>query len=127
MLSPHQNLLKAPPTASPMEKFACWMRLRKYRIEVTYGVYVYTPAEKAIFWALFIFLFTLISAVLLLYTERRVVGLSRVAVSYIQRNDVAGSLAKLVSHLLTQRDPMDTSTTDLKSQVELGAANSQTA
>ncbi|KAH9895382.1 hypothetical protein F4778DRAFT_746554 [Xylariomycetidae sp. FL2044] len=40
---------------------------RKYRIEVTYGVYVYTPGEKLVFWALFLSLFVLISGALAQY------------------------------------------------------------
>ncbi|KAG4218677.1 hypothetical protein PC116_g32842, partial [Phytophthora cactorum] len=43
---------------STIEAFARWARLKKYRIEVTYGVYVFTPVEKAVFWTIFCFLFT---------------------------------------------------------------------
>ncbi|KAI1472471.1 uncharacterized protein F4812DRAFT_13852 [Daldinia caldariorum] len=66
---------------STIEALARWARLKKYRIEVTYGVYVFTPVEKAIFWTIFCFLFTTISFAAVLYTQRNVLLLLRYASS----------------------------------------------
>ncbi len=44
---------KRTAVTSPIEAFGRWARLKKYRIEVTYGVYVFTPGEKLVFWAIF--------------------------------------------------------------------------
>ncbi|KAI0476043.1 hypothetical protein GGR56DRAFT_674543 [Xylariaceae sp. FL0804] len=64
--SPYQSPFRAAPDASPLQRLACWARLRKYQIEVTYGVYVYTPAERAVFWALFALLAVAAAGVALL-------------------------------------------------------------
>jgi len=34
---------------SPLEKFSKWVQLKVYQVEVTYSVYIFTPAEKFVF------------------------------------------------------------------------------
>ena len=36
---------------SPLEKFSKWLKLKIYRLEVTFSVYMFTPAEKFVFCA----------------------------------------------------------------------------
>ncbi|KAI1483345.1 hypothetical protein K445DRAFT_117720 [Daldinia sp. EC12] len=94
---------------STIEAFARWARLKKYRIEVTYGVYVFTPVEKAVFWTIFCFLFTTISFAAILYTQRNVLLLLRYASFYVSGAEAgaagsAGSAAiNVVSGLLFPR------------------------
>ncbi|KAI0149528.1 hypothetical protein GGR57DRAFT_223514 [Xylariaceae sp. FL1272] len=66
------------PTETPIDSFIRWARLEKYRIEVTYGVYVYTPGEKLAFWTVFLFLFAAISTAGLLFVHRNLTLLVRV-------------------------------------------------
>ncbi|KAI5924482.1 hypothetical protein F4810DRAFT_719088 [Camillea tinctor] len=68
---------RPPPPTSPAEALLRWAQLKKYRIEVTYGVYVYTPVEKAFFWAIFGFLFVAISGAGLLWAGRNLAALAR--------------------------------------------------
>ncbi|KAI1158041.1 hypothetical protein F5B18DRAFT_657052 [Nemania serpens] len=97
MSSPtYQSPYKPTPTpaSAQLDTFARWVRLKKYRIEVTYGVYVYTPMEKVAFYTLFCFLFVLISTAILLYTQRSLTFLVRAAASHIEinRHRLIGSL-----------------------------------
>ncbi|KAI1778930.1 hypothetical protein F4818DRAFT_234184 [Hypoxylon cercidicola] len=77
------------PTA--VEAFARWARLKKYRIEVTYGVYVFSPMEKIIFWSLFCFLFTVISFAATVYVQRNVLLLIRYAAVFVKGESSAVS------------------------------------
>ncbi|KAI2641889.1 hypothetical protein GGS26DRAFT_27393 [Hypomontagnella submonticulosa] len=40
---------KQPENLSPPQRFGRWLRLKQYQIEVTFGVYMFTPTEKFIF------------------------------------------------------------------------------
>lgn len=84
--------------SSQLDKLVCWLRLRKYRLEVTYGVYVYTPMEKLVFWTLFCFFFVTISTATALYAHRSLAFLLRAAASHVDGRGLTGGLA---SHLLT--------------------------
>ncbi|KAI1486505.1 hypothetical protein F5X96DRAFT_673609 [Biscogniauxia mediterranea] len=68
--SPH--LTTSTSSSSPASALLRWARLKKYRIEVTYGVYVYTPVEKLIFWVLFCVLFVAVGGAALLWVARQV-------------------------------------------------------
>ncbi|KAI1361094.1 hypothetical protein F5Y08DRAFT_315624 [Xylaria arbuscula] len=76
----YQSPYKPTPTSTPLDKFVRSLRLRIYRIEVTYGVYVYTPTEKVIFWMLFCLLFSAISTFVVLYIQRILVLCWRILV-----------------------------------------------
>ncbi|KAI1755645.1 hypothetical protein F4782DRAFT_362161 [Xylaria castorea] len=92
---------KPTPTSTQFDRFVRSLYLRKYRIEVTYGVYIYTPMEKLAFWTLFCFFFILISMGLILYTPRGLAFLLRAAASQVDsRGGFSGSLA---SYLLTAK------------------------
>ncbi|KAI0886195.1 uncharacterized protein GGS22DRAFT_160216 [Annulohypoxylon maeteangense] len=115
------------PQTKPLtlEGLVRWARLKKYRIEVTYGVYVYTPVEKAIFWTIFCFLFGVISFAALLYTKRNVSLLLKYAYIYVNGSSGATSA---VSNLLPRRHTaLSLSGNGIKSLAETmgGATNSQ--
>ncbi|KAI1211895.1 uncharacterized protein F4807DRAFT_380374 [Annulohypoxylon truncatum] len=111
-----------PPT---LEAFARWARLKKYRIEVTYGVYVYTPVEKAVFWTIFCLLFTAISFAALVYTKRNVTLLLKYASIYVNRD---GGATSAVSNLFPRtHTALSLSEQGIKSLAETmgSATNSQ--
>ncbi|KAI0863471.1 hypothetical protein F4860DRAFT_63175 [Xylaria cubensis] len=96
----YQSPYKPTPTSTQFDRFVRGLYLRKYRIEVTYGVYVFTPMEKLVFWTLFCFLFVLISTALILYAHRSLVILLRAAASQVDGRRLSGSLS---SYLFTAK------------------------
>ncbi|KAL7621491.1 hypothetical protein AAE478_008814 [Parahypoxylon ruwenzoriense] len=113
-------------SSSPIDALARWARLKKYRIEVTYGVYVFTPMEKVVFWTIFCFLFTVISFAALVYTQRNVLLLIRYASFYVNG---AGDTTSVVSSLFPKSDtalsmPGSAGVTSFAETIG-GAANSQ--
>jgi len=69
--------------APAVQRFGKWLRLKQYQIEVTFGVYMFTPVEKSVFWSV-VFLFsslTLLACVL--YLPQHIVFISNRAWFYI--------------------------------------------
>ncbi|KAI0385135.1 hypothetical protein F5Y04DRAFT_277201 [Hypomontagnella monticulosa] len=113
------------PSPNTLEAWARWARLKKYRIEVTYGVYVFTPVEKFFFWTIFCFLFTVISLAAILYTQRNIFLLIRYASVYVSGNGVASNT---ISNLLPKSNAaLSVSRSGITSLAETmgGATNSQ--
>ncbi|KAI1437845.1 hypothetical protein GGR50DRAFT_609592 [Xylaria sp. CBS 124048] len=79
----YQSPYKPTPTSTPFDVFMRWLRLKKYRIEVTYGIYVFTPGEKAVFWTLFCLFFAVVWSALALYTQRSLAFLVRLVCSTV--------------------------------------------
>lgn len=82
---------------SIIEDFGRWARLKKYRIEVTYGVYVFTPGEKAVFWSIFSLIFGFITYYLALFLSRNVLFVVHSAWSLIHTTN--GSSSASASHM----------------------------
>jgi hypothetical protein len=40
---------KVPENQSLFQRFGRWLSLKQYQIEVTFGVYMFTPTEKFVF------------------------------------------------------------------------------
>ncbi|KAI1634728.1 hypothetical protein F4809DRAFT_643140 [Biscogniauxia mediterranea] len=78
--SPYITTPRRPPPTSAASALLRWARLKKYRIEVTYGVYVYTPVEKLVFWVLFGVLFVAVGGAALLWVARHAAALARALV-----------------------------------------------
>ncbi|RYP53992.1 hypothetical protein DL768_001142 [Monosporascus sp. mg162] len=75
---------KETGTAMPaIEALGRWARLKKYRIEVTYGVYVFTPGERLAFWTIFCLLFSLAAYYATLFLSQNLVLLVHFAGSLI--------------------------------------------
>ncbi|KAI0403911.1 hypothetical protein F4802DRAFT_275708 [Xylaria palmicola] len=125
-LSTYQSPYKPTPTSTRFDAFMRWLRLRKYRIEVTYGVYVYTPMEKLLFWALFWFFFLAVSTALALYTHRTVAFLARAVVAHVVGSAASQILAAkhAATGLLTTASAR---TSVVKTAMDLMAQNSQVA
>ncbi|RYP72173.1 hypothetical protein DL770_008003 [Monosporascus sp. CRB-9-2] len=56
-----------------IEALSRWARLKKYQIEVTYGVYVFTPGERLAFWTIFCLFFSLATYYATLFLSRNLV------------------------------------------------------
>ncbi|TGJ83654.1 hypothetical protein E0Z10_g5112 [Xylaria hypoxylon] len=97
----YQSPCKQTPTPTQFDTFVRWLRLKKYRIEVTYGVYVFTPMEKVMFWTLFCILFTFISAAIVLYTHRSLTLFVRAGASHINSRISSGDLILTAKHAAT--------------------------
>ncbi|EFW99883.1 hypothetical protein CMQ_201 [Grosmannia clavigera kw1407] len=57
---------------TPLERFSKWVQLKIYQTEVTYSVYIFTPAEKFVFYSVVFLLFALTSIATFLYLPRYV-------------------------------------------------------
>ncbi|GAP86605.1 hypothetical protein SAMD00023353_2001380 [Rosellinia necatrix] len=77
----YQSPYKPTPTSTLADTCVRWIRLKKYRIEVTYGVYVFTPNERIVFWTIFCILSSLIVTTALVYAQRSLLFLLRAIVS----------------------------------------------
>lgn len=87
------------------EAFGRWARLKKYRFEVTYGVYVFTPGEKIAFWSIFSLLFGLVAYYMTLFVSRNVVVAVHSAWSLIHAANSSGrdaAIAHVVASLGAQ-------------------------
>ncbi|KAI0968865.1 hypothetical protein F4678DRAFT_188576 [Xylaria arbuscula] len=88
----YQSPYQPTPTSTQLDIFVRWLRLKKYRMEVTHGVYVYTPGEKLVFWTLFCILFTLISTVAVHYTHRSLLFFVRILASNFDSHSLGGKI-----------------------------------
>ncbi|KAK7756995.1 hypothetical protein SLS62_001011 [Diatrype stigma] len=91
--------------SSSIKAFGRWARLKKYRIEVTYGVYVFTPGEKLAFWSILSLLFSLVAYYMTLFVSRNVVFIVHSAWSLLHGANNSGSdaaIAHVVSGLGAQ-------------------------
>ncbi|KAI2605248.1 uncharacterized protein GGS25DRAFT_422360 [Hypoxylon fragiforme] len=114
-------------TTTKLASLARWARLKKYRIEVTYGVYVFTPAEKFVFWTVFCLLFTAISFAAFLFTRRNVLLLVRYyAAWYVGGNGGGGGITggAISSGMMRNSDALGEGVASLAERMG-GAANSQ--
>ena len=66
-------------TAPSLTAIGRWARLKKYRIEVTYGIYVFTPGEKFMFWSIFASILGLIAYYLSLFLARTISPITEAA------------------------------------------------
>lgn len=49
LIHPGRRLRLRQPIMTPLERFSKWIQLKIYQTEVTYSVYIFTPAEKFVF------------------------------------------------------------------------------
>lgn len=85
---------------SPIEAFGRWARLKKYRIEVTYGVYVFTPGEKFAFWAISSLFLSLVAYYTTLVVSRNVIFVIHALWSLIHAANSSGSSNTAIAHVM---------------------------
>ncbi|KAI1765717.1 hypothetical protein GGR53DRAFT_248798 [Hypoxylon sp. FL1150] len=110
-----------------IDALARWARLKKYRIEVTYGVYVFSPMEKVFFWSIFFFLFAVISFAAVIYTQRNVLLLIRYASVFVHGHGSSSAPGPVSNFLPKGEAAYSVARSGVTSLAETmgGAANSQ--
>ncbi|KAI0810623.1 hypothetical protein GGR55DRAFT_678588 [Xylaria sp. FL0064] len=63
---------KEPENQSVFQRFGRWISLKQYQIEVTFGVYMFTPTEKFIFWSLVFLLSAMGTIATILYLPQHI-------------------------------------------------------
>lgn len=88
-----------------LDRFGKWVQLKVYQVEVTYSVYMFTPAEKFIFWSILFLVNALTIIATILYMPHHIAFLASRAWFYIHGDsvDVVG-LAKDAVHTLVAAD-----------------------
>ncbi|KAK3995074.1 hypothetical protein QBC44DRAFT_321126 [Cladorrhinum sp. PSN332] len=57
---------------SSLEKFSKWIQLKIYQLEVTLAVYMFTPAEKVVFYSILFLISSLTCIAMVLYFPQHV-------------------------------------------------------
>jgi hypothetical protein len=75
-----------------LQRLGRFLRLKQYQIEVTFGVYMFTPVEKFVFWSVVFLLFSLFVIATILYLPQHIVFIFNRAWYYaIGRESGAGA------------------------------------
>ncbi|KAI5862757.1 hypothetical protein GGS23DRAFT_597079 [Durotheca rogersii] len=82
-----EYLTKQPENLSPPQRFGRWLRLKQYQIEVTFGVYMFTPTEKFAFWSVVFLLCSLLTIAVVLYLPQHVLFILNRAWFYVVGGD----------------------------------------
>ncbi|ORY71611.1 uncharacterized protein BCR38DRAFT_404677 [Pseudomassariella vexata] len=104
--------------STSLQSLGRWLRLKQYQIEVTFGVYIFTPIEKFVFWSVVFLLFSLTIIATMLYLPQHIVFVLNRALFYAYGDDsgvehVLGGLAKNGAVAMQQTvEKLATSTAD---------------
>ncbi|KAI1342644.1 hypothetical protein F5Y15DRAFT_413152 [Xylariaceae sp. FL0016] len=74
---------KQPEDLPLLQRFGRWLGLKQYQIEVTFGVYMFTPTEKFIFWSAVFLLTALTLIAVILYLPQHIVFIINRAWFYV--------------------------------------------
>ncbi|KEZ39663.1 hypothetical protein SAPIO_CDS9602 [Scedosporium apiospermum] len=86
-----------------LASFVRWLELKKYQLEVTFSVYIYTPFEKFIFWSFVFLLASLTFIATILYLPHHIIFLMNRAWFYAHGDSVdVLELTKDAVHTLAQ-------------------------
>ncbi|GAW12730.1 hypothetical protein ANO14919_021000 [Xylariales sp. No.14919] len=83
---------KQPENLPLLQRFGRWLALKQYQIEVTFGVYMFTPTEKFVFWSIVFLLSGLGSIATILYLPQHVLFIINRAWFYVNGGDSSGGL-----------------------------------
>ncbi|KAI0005197.1 hypothetical protein F4779DRAFT_621177 [Xylariaceae sp. FL0662B] len=78
-----EYLTKQPENLSAIQRFGRWLRLKQYQIEVTFGVYMFTPTEKFAFWSVVFLLYSLLVIACILYLPQHILFMVHRAWFYV--------------------------------------------
>ncbi|KAI1404544.1 hypothetical protein F4819DRAFT_109964 [Hypoxylon fuscum] len=82
-----EYLTKQPENLSALQRFGRWLRLKQYQIEVTFGVYMFTPTEKFAFWSVVFLLCSLLVIATVLYLPQHLMFIIHRAWFYVNGGD----------------------------------------
>ncbi|KAI1776034.1 hypothetical protein F4818DRAFT_367820 [Hypoxylon cercidicola] len=91
-----EYLTREPENLSSFQRFGRWLRLKKYQIEVTFAVYMFTPTEKFIFWSVVFLLYGLLAIATILYLPQHILFIINRAWFYVNGGD-SGLASNLVA------------------------------
>ncbi|KAI0167140.1 hypothetical protein GGR52DRAFT_90124 [Hypoxylon sp. FL1284] len=91
-----EYVTRQPENLSVFQRFGRWLRLKKYQIEVTFGVYMFTPTEKFIFWSVVFLLYGLLAIATVLYLPQHVLFIINRAWFYVNGGE-SGIASNLVA------------------------------
>ncbi|KAI1367548.1 hypothetical protein F5Y08DRAFT_58198 [Xylaria arbuscula] len=83
---------KEPENQSIFQRFGRWLSLKQYQIEVTFGVYMFTPTEKFIFWSIVFLLSAMGSIATILYLPQHILFIINRAWFYVNGGEGSGGL-----------------------------------
>ncbi|KAI1422163.1 hypothetical protein F5Y12DRAFT_648784 [Xylaria sp. FL1777] len=81
---------KEPENQSALQRFGRWLALKQYQIEVTFGVYMFTPTEKFIFWSFVFLLSAMGSIATILYLPQHILFIINRAWFYVNGGESSG-------------------------------------
>ncbi|RYP29160.1 hypothetical protein DL767_006853 [Monosporascus sp. MG133] len=82
---------RQPENLPAPQRLGRWLRLKQYQIEVTFGVYMFTPVEKFVFWSVVFLLFGLFVIACILYLPQHILFIVNRAWFYVSGGDMASS------------------------------------
>ncbi|KAG4219485.1 hypothetical protein PC116_g32035 [Phytophthora cactorum] len=82
-----EYLTKQPENLNAVQRFGRWLRLKQYQIEVTFGVYMFTSAERFIFWSVVFLLCSLLTIAVVLYLPQHLLFIISRAWFYVNGGD----------------------------------------
>ncbi|KAI1738475.1 hypothetical protein F4680DRAFT_181541 [Xylaria scruposa] len=82
---------KEPENQSAPQRFGRWLSLKQYQIEVTFGVYMFTPTEKFIFWSVVFLLSAMGSIATILYLPQHILFIINRAWFYVNGGESNGA------------------------------------
>ncbi|KAI0855433.1 hypothetical protein F4860DRAFT_36573 [Xylaria cubensis] len=82
---------KEPENQSAPQRFGRWLSLKQYQIEVTFGVYMFTPTEKFIFWSVVFLLSAMGSIATILYLPQHILFIINRAWFYVNGGESSGA------------------------------------
>ncbi|KAI1076299.1 hypothetical protein F5B20DRAFT_330392 [Whalleya microplaca] len=91
-----EYLTKEPKNLSALQRFGRWLRLKQYQIEVTFGVYMFTPTEKFAFWSVVFLLYSLLVIACILYLPQHILFIVHRAWFYVNGGE-SGAASNLVA------------------------------
>ncbi|KAI1312763.1 hypothetical protein F5Y03DRAFT_390462 [Xylaria venustula] len=81
---------KEPENQSVLQRFGRWLSLKQYQIEVTFGVYMFTPTEKFIFWSIVFLLTAMGTIAIILYLPQHILVMINRAWFYVNGSESSG-------------------------------------
>ncbi|KAI2643518.1 hypothetical protein GGS21DRAFT_496770 [Xylaria nigripes] len=81
---------KEPENLPLLQRFGRWLALKQYQIEVTFGVYMFTPTEKFIFWSVVFLLSAMGSIATILYLPQHILFIIHRAWFYVSGGESHG-------------------------------------
>ncbi|KAI8965733.1 hypothetical protein F5Y11DRAFT_278842 [Daldinia sp. FL1419] len=115
-----EYLTKEPENLNAVQRLGRWLRLKQYQIEVTFGVYMFTSAERFIFWSIVFLLCSLLTIAVVLYLPQHLLFIISRAWFYVN-----GGESSVASSVVGNKDALSLATPSMAKT--MAAAATETA